>query len=84
MLLVPLNMFKPSSVFADCAKAVFLWIIFVVCVSCLSLLCGRLFLVALWSLAGKRLTSWQSCVMCYNCILCFVTFTYGVPGKAWT
>ena len=49
----------------------FLWIIHVI--SVLYLLCfrERLFIKALWSLAGKELTSWLSFVMS-NCE--FVTF----------
>ena len=44
---------------------------------CFMLVCGVLwclFLVALWSPAGKGLTSWLSCV------LCFVTF----PNVSWS
>ena len=40
-------------------------------VLCLLCLCARLFIFALWSPAGKRLTSWLSFVMS-NCE--FVTF----------
>ena len=43
-----------------------------------------LFIVALWSPAGKGLTSWLKlallCVMLY-CV--FVTFPCGVPGQVW-
>ena len=39
-----------------------------------------LFLVALWSHAGKGLTSWLSFVM-LNCV--FVTFTCGIFGQVW-
>ena len=35
-------------------------------VLCLFCLCERLFICALWSLAGKELTSWLSFVV-YNC-----------------
>ena len=38
----------------------------------------RLFVAALWSLAGKGLTSWLLCVMS-NCD--FVTFPYGILGQ---
>ena len=36
-----------------------------------------LFNAALWSPAGKGLTSWLSCVWC------FVTFPCGVLGRVW-
>ena len=78
--LVLLNMFGPSGEFFTVrSKAVLLlWILFCylhfmfvfVMLSCL-------FLVALWSPAGKGLTSWLLCVM-FSCV--FVTFPYGVPG----
>ena len=56
--------------FTDCSKAVLLlWIFFFV--FSLLCLCGRLFICALWSPAGKGLTSWLSFVV-YNCE--FVTF----------
>ena len=71
-----MNWFKPSSIFfTDRSKAVIiLWIIHVISGVCL--LCFRvcLFIIALWSHAGKGngLTSWLSFVMSY----CeFVTFT---------
>ena len=38
----------------------------------------RLFIAALWSPAGKGLTSWFPFVM-FNCI--FVTFTCGILGQ---
>ena len=40
----------------------------------------RLFIAALWSLAGKGLTSWLLCVM-FNFV--FVTFSCGVLGQVW-
>ena len=50
------------------------------CYSCLVFVkLPRLFVAALWSLAGKRLTSWLLFVM-FNCV--FVTFPYGIPGQA--
>ena len=56
---------KPfSNIFTDRSKAVLLlWIIYVI--SVLFLLCfhARLFVDALWSPAGKGLTSWLSFVM---------------------
>ena len=48
-----------------------LWIFYVFCfVLCLLCLCGRLFICALWSTAGKGLTSWLSFVVS-NCELSF-------------
>ena len=71
------NRFKPSS-------EIFYWLIqggtsFVdhLCfcsVLCLLCLCARLFICALWSPAGKGLTSWPSFVVS-NCE--FVTFPFG-------
>ena len=48
-----------------------LWIFYVFSVLCLLCLCARLFICALWSPAGKGLTSWLSFVVS-NCE--FVTF----------
>ena len=39
---------------------------------------SRLFISALWSSAGKGLTSWLSFVM-FNCV--FVTFPCGILGQ---
>ena len=52
--------FKPSSNFlADRSKAVLLlWILFVICVSCVSVILSCLFLAALWLPAMKGLTFW--------------------------
>ena len=41
---------------------------------------SRLFIAALWSPAGKGLTSWLSFVM-FNCV--FVTFPCGTLGQLW-
>ena len=41
---------------------------------------SRLFIAALWSPAGKGLTSWLLFVMFY-CV--FVTFPYGILGPVW-
>ena len=41
---------------------------------------SRLFIAALWSPAGKGLTSWLSFVMS-NCV--FVTFPCGFLGQVW-
>ena len=60
------------NIFTDRSKAVLLlWIICVISVLCLLCLCTRLLIDALWSPAGKVLTSWLSFVMS-NCE--FVTF----------
>ena len=76
-----MNRFKP------CSKLFLLTVprryIFVdhLCYLCLvfvTLSC--LFIVALWSPAGKGLTSWLSSVM-FNCV--FVTFPCGILGQVW-
>ena len=41
---------------------------------------SRLFIAALWSPAGKGLTSWLSFVM-FNCV--FVTVPCGILGQMW-
>ena len=41
---------------------------------------ARLFVDALWSPAGKSLTSWLLFVM-FNCV--FVTFPCGIMGQGW-
>ena len=41
---------------------------------------SHLFIAALWSPAGKRLTSWLSFVM-LNCV--FVTFSCGILSQVW-
>ena len=48
--------------------------VYVFSVLCLLCLCARLFICALWSTAGKGLTSWLS-FMASNCE--FVTFPLG-------
>ena len=59
--------------FTDRSKAVLLlWIFYACSVLCLLYLCARLFICALWSPAGKGLTSWRLSFMVYNCE--FVTF----------
>ena len=72
--LAPLNWFKPSSktFYWPFQGGTFLWIFLCFCsVLCLLCLCARLFICALWSPAGKGLTSWLSFVVS-NCE--FVTF----------
>ena len=49
-------------------------------VLCLLCLCARLFICALWSHAGKGLTSWLTFVVS-NCE--FVTFPFGILGQLW-
>ena len=44
-------------------------------VLCLLCLCARLFICALWSSAGKELTSWLSSVSCH--------FPIGMLGQVW-
>ena len=46
---------------------------FVLCLLCL---CARLFICALWSSAGKGLTSWLSFVVCN----CETSLSHGYPG----
>ena len=64
------NWFKPSSKFQDGTSFVDFYGFF--SVLCLLCLCASLFICALWSPAGKELTSWLSFVV-YNCE--FVTFS---------
>ena len=50
--------------FTDRSKAVLLlWIFYVFVLSCVCYVCARLFVCALWSPAGKGLTSWLSFVV---------------------
>ena len=50
--------------FTDRSKAVLLmWIFYVFVLSCVCYVCVRLFICALWSPAGKGLTSWLSFVV---------------------
>ena len=77
-------MFKPSSVFffSDRSKVVLLlWILFVTCVSRLSLLYCLVFsLHPCHHLLGKADLLALMCVM-FPCA--FVTFHYGVSGQVW-
>ena len=64
----------PVKYFTDPSKTLLLlWIFYVFSVLCLLCLCVRLLICALWSPAGKELTSWLSFVV-YNCE--FVTFPF--------
>ena len=62
----------PVNYFTEHSKVVLLlWIVCVFSVLCLLYLCTRLFICALWSPAGRGLTSWHSFEVSY----CeFVTF----------
>ena len=74
---------KPVKYFTDLSKVVLLlWIfyVFFFSVLCLLCLCARLFMSALWSPAGKGLTSWLSLVVS-NCE--FVLFPIGILGQLW-
>ena len=72
--LAPWNRFKPSSIIFYCpllggtSFVDLLWVFSALCLLCL---CTRQFICALWSPAGKGLTSWLSFVV-YSCG--FVTF----------
>ena len=80
--LAPLNRFKPSS-------KIFYWpfqggtsFVDLLCfcsVLCLLCLCARLFICALWSPAGKGLTSW----LCLGCLLWVCHFPIGILGQVW-
>ena len=80
--LAPLNRFKPSS-------KIFYWpfqggtsFVDLLCfcsVLCLLCLCARLFICALWSHAGKGLTSWLSFVV----LLWVCHFPIGILGQVW-
>ena len=54
----------PVKYFTDRSKAVLLlWIFYVFVLTCVCYVCSRLFICALWSPAGKGLTSWLSFVV---------------------
>ena len=54
----------PVKYFTDRSKAVLLlWIFYVFVLSCVCYVCAHLFICALWSPAGKGLTSWLSFVV---------------------
>ena len=54
----------PVKYFTDHSKAVLFLIFYVFSVLCLLCLCACLFICALWSPAGKRLTSWLPRLWC--------------------
>ena len=71
---VPWNRFKPSSeiFFTDSSKVVLLlWIIYVISVLFLLFLCEHLSIDALWSPAGKGLSSWLSFAMSHCEVVTF-------------
>ena len=71
----------PVKYFTDRSKMVLLlWIFYVYSVLGLLCLCARLFICALWSPAGKGLTSWLSFVV--SSCEC-VTFPFGILGQIW-
>ena len=57
--------YPPVKYFSDHSKAVLLlWIFYVFVLSCVCyVFCARLFICALWTPAGKGLTSWLSFVV---------------------
>ena len=63
----PLNRFKPSSkiFYWPFQGGNLLWIFYAFSVFCLLCLCTHLFICALWSPAGKGVTSWLSFVVSY-------------------
>ena len=77
---VPSNMLKSSSIFTDRSNVILLsWIIFAFLLTlCVSVILSCLSLAALWSPAGKWLTSWLSLV-CYV----FVCFFTNFPILSW-
>ena len=77
-------MFKPSSNFlTERSNAVLLlWILFIICVSCFSVILSDLFLAALWSSAGKGLSYLSGSIVC-DVFLCFVICSNGVLNQVW-
>ena len=70
----------PVKYFTVCSKVVLLWW-FILCYFCIVfVMLLRLLIAALWSPAGKRLTSWLSFVV-LNCVV--VSFPFGILGQVW-
>ena len=68
----------PVKYFNDRSRVVlFLWIFYVFSVLCLLCLCAGLFIFALWSPVGKRLTSW----LCLWCISVNLSLSHWYPGS---
>ena len=62
--MLSLGLSPPVKYFTDRSKAVLLlWIFYVFVLSCVCYVWARLFICALWSPAGKGLTSWLSFVV---------------------
>ena len=71
----------PVKIFTDRSKAVLLlWTIHVISVLCLLCFRARLFIDALWSPAGKGLTSWLSFVMSYCELVTFLLVSWARCG----
>ena len=62
------------------STTVHLWIIHVISVLCLLYFRARLFIDALWSPAGKGLTSWLSFVMSYCELVTFLLVSWARCG----
>ena len=79
-----LKLFKPSGKIFYCPFKGGTSFVDILCffysVLCLLCLCECLFICALWSPAGKGLTSWLSFVVS---ICEFVTFPIGILGQVW-
>ena len=83
--LVAKIMFMPSSNFLTgrCKVVLLLWILFLICVSCLSLSVSYCLVCSLQPcdhLLGK---GWPLGFLVYDVFLCFVTLPYGVLGQVW-
>ena len=82
--LAPLNRFKPSSkIFywpfqGNTSFVDLLWFFSFLCSLCL---CERLFIWAMWSPAGKGLTSWLSFICGVKLWVCH--FSIGILGQMW-
>ena len=72
VIYVSVNTVRSKAVLLLCGSFCFLCLVFV--------MLSRLFITALWSLAGKELTSWLLFVMS-NCD--FVTSPCGILGQVW-
>ena len=71
----------PVKYFTDPSNAVLhFWIIHVISVLCLLYFRARLFIDALWSPAGKGLTSWLSFVMSYCELVTFLLVSWARCG----
>ena len=68
------------NIFTDRSKAILILWIICVFLCFVFLMLSRLFIAALWSPAGKGLTSWLLLLMF---IVFFVTFPCGILGQVW-